>query len=94
LCEGKDAFSVVVVFGFCGYATETDELYSLKADISFLKDKAGERKMKSKVFSGMMLIILLTSMLYAMSNLGRMVKGWSNGGFSSDPNNPDYGTHD
>ena len=50
--------------------------------------------MKSKVFSGMILIILLTSMLYAMSNLGRMVKGGSNGGFSSDLNSPNYGAHD
>jgi hypothetical protein len=49
--------------------------------------------MKWKAVSGIMLSMLLTSMFYAMSNVG-MVKGWSNGGFSSDPNNPAYGTHD
>jgi hypothetical protein len=49
--------------------------------------------MKWKASSVMMLSILVISMLYAMSNLG-MVKGWFNGGFSSDPNNPNYGTHD
>jgi hypothetical protein len=49
--------------------------------------------MKWKAVSGIMLSMLLTSMFYAMSNVG-IVKGWSNGGFSSDPNSPNYGAHD
>lgn len=35
---------------------------------------------------------LLVSSLTAISIV--VVSGWSNGGFSDDPNNPDYGTHD
>jgi hypothetical protein len=57
------------------------------------KRRKEKRKMKWEASSVMMLSILLTSMFYAMSNV-RMVKGWFNGGFSSDPNNPAYGTHD
>jgi len=53
----------------------------------------GERKLLKKVFSGIMLAILLISMFYVMLNM-RPVTGWSNGGYSDDPSNPKYGTHD
>lgn len=35
-------------------------------------------------------IILLISVIYIFPN----AQAWSNGGYSSDPQNPDYGTHD
>jgi hypothetical protein len=37
---------------------------------------------------------LLLVFLIAFSNWGINVSAWSNGGYSSDPYNPDYGTHD
>jgi len=37
--------------------------------------------------------ILLTVLVEVSANFV-VVHGWSNGGFSADPNNPDYGTHD
>jgi len=49
--------------------------------------------MGSKVASGIMLTLLLIGMLYTTLNV-RVVGGWSNGGYSADPSNPDYGTHD
>ena len=49
--------------------------------------------MLKKTVSGIMLTILLIGTSYTMLNL-KPVAGWSNGGFSSDPNNPVYGTHD
>jgi len=49
--------------------------------------------MLKKTVSGIMLIILLMGTLYIMLDL-KPVAGWSNGGYSSDPNNPNYGTHD
>jgi hypothetical protein len=48
---------------------------------------------KKKSVFGMMLTILLMGTSYTMLNL-KLVAGWSNGGYSSDPNNPNYGTHD
>jgi hypothetical protein len=43
--------------------------------------------------TGVPCIILLTTLL--IISLGAAtVKGWSNGGYSADPANPDYGTHD
>src|SRR3989337_2058825 len=40
-----------------------------------------------------MLTLLLIVVLYTSLNV-RLVAGWSNGGYSADPSNPDYGTHD
>lgn len=39
-----------------------------------------------------LLALLLSSVILAQSQ--PPARAWSNGGFSSDPNNPDYGTHD
>jgi hypothetical protein len=50
-------------------------------------------KLEKKKVSGIMLIMLLTSMLHIILNISPAA-GWLNGGFSSDPNNPAYGTHD
>lgn len=36
---------------------------------------------------------MLVSLSFVILNVGQ-VTGWSNGGFSDDPSNPDYGTHD
>jgi len=48
--------------------------------------------MSKSISSGIMLTILLLSM-YTMLNVSPAA-GWSNGGFSTDPQNPNYGTHD
>jgi len=40
-----------------------------------------------------MLILLLIGVSYVTLNVGPATS-WSNGGFSDDPSNPDYGTHD
>ena len=48
---------------------------------------------KKKSVFGIMLTILLMGTSYTMLDL-KLVAGWSNGGYSSDPNNPTYGTHD
>jgi hypothetical protein len=39
----------------------------------------------------LLVVFLSGCMVFQLPPLGR---AWSNGGFSSDPNNPDYGTHD
>jgi hypothetical protein len=52
-----------------------------------------EVKLEKKKVSGIMLIMLLTSMLHIILNISPAA-GWFNGGLSSDPNNPNYGTHD
>jgi len=39
----------------------------------------------------LLLVFLSGYMVFQLPPPGR---AWSNGGFSSDPNNPDYGTHD
>jgi hypothetical protein len=44
-------------------------------------------------FSRIILALLLIGIVQVMFNL-TSVKGWSNGGFSLDPQNPNYGTHD
>ena len=49
--------------------------------------------MRRITFSGIFLTLLLFGMLYTMLNV-RFVTSWSNGGFSVDPENPNYGTHD
>jgi len=49
--------------------------------------------MKRKAASGIVLILLLVGTLYTALNV-RLMTGWSNGGFSVDPANPNYGTHD
>ena len=46
-----------------------------------------------RIVSGIMLTILLMGTLYTLLDL-KPVAGWSNGGYSSDPSNPNYGTHD
>ena len=48
--------------------------------------------MRSKSFA-LLLGLLLLSVLYANIYVS-LVEGWSNGGFSVDPQNPVYGTHD
>jgi len=48
--------------------------------------------MKQKAISGIKLTLLLGT-LCIMLNV-RLAVGWSNGGYSADPSNPDYGTHD
>jgi len=52
-----------------------------------------EVKLEKKKVSGIILIMLLTSMLHIILNISPAA-GWFNGGLSSDPNNPNYGTHD
>lgn len=49
--------------------------------------------MLKKTISGTMLTMLLVGTLYTVLDL-KPVAGWSNGGYSSDPNNPNHGTHD
>ena len=39
-------------------------------------------------------VVTLSSLLFGASVSLVAVSGWSNGGFSADPSNPDYGTHD
>jgi parallel beta-helix repeat protein len=53
----------------------------------------GRGKMPRKLTSGTVLGLLLISLLHVGLNV-RNASSWSNGGFSSDPNNPVYGTHD
>ena len=50
-------------------------------------------ELSKRAISGIMLTLLLTCMLYTILNV-RLVACWSNGGYSDDPSNPDYGTHD
>lgn len=38
--------------------------------------------------------VLSFLVFYGTLGMGNTVVAWSNGGYSSDPNNPDYGTHD
>jgi parallel beta-helix repeat protein len=49
--------------------------------------------MSKKIISGIVLTILLLCMQSAILNM-RPATSWSNGGYSSDPSNPAYGTHD
>jgi hypothetical protein len=50
---------------------------------------------KRALFSGFLLSLLTISILFsAGSFLVADSWGWSNGGYSADPANPDYGTHD
>jgi len=51
------------------------------------------RELFRKRVSGIILILLLIGMLYTTLNV-KFVAGWSNGGYSTDPSNPDFGTHD
>lgn len=51
-----------------------------------------EIKMFRKTFT-LTLILALITLLVSFSPC-RGANAWSNGGFSSDPSNPDYGTHD
>jgi len=49
--------------------------------------------MRWKVTVGLMLSLLLIGIFCITSNVKR-VKAWGNGGNSTDPSNPNYGTHD
>jgi len=64
-------------------------------NIGWLNEKENEN-LKNVVFSRRFRLTLLLSslLLIAMSALVTGSKAWSNGGYSSDPANPDYGTHD
>lgn len=53
----------------------------------------GEAKVSRRTLFGLMLFLLILSMSYTSFHTG-LVTSWSNGGFSSDPLNPVYGTHD
>jgi len=46
-----------------------------------------------RIVSGTMLTLLLIGMSCTILNV-KPVTGWSNGSFSTDPQNPNYGTHD
>lgn len=48
--------------------------------------------MRKQIVSGIMLTLLFVGTLHTALN-ALLVIGWSNGGFSDDPANPDYGTH-
>lgn len=50
-------------------------------------------KLLNRTATGIMLILLLIGISYVTLNV-RPATSWSNGGFSSDPSNPNYGTHD
>ena len=47
------------------------------------------RRLESEIVAILIVVCMLCTMLDIVS-----VKGWGNGGYSSDPNNPEYGTHD
>ncbi len=49
--------------------------------------------MERKAVSGIILIFALVGMSYAALE-AKPGLAWSNGGFSADPSNPNYGTHD
>lgn len=49
--------------------------------------------MKLRITVRLMLTLLLIGIFCTTLNV-RLVRAWSNGGFSDDPSNPDYGTHD
>jgi hypothetical protein len=55
--------------------------------------RLGERKLLKRTISGIMLTLLLIGVSYTTLNI-RPTTSWSNGGFSTDPSNPKYGTHD
>ena len=44
--------------------------------------------------SSVLVAITLTILIIATVLLIAESSGWSNGGYSADPTNPDYGTHD
>jgi len=49
--------------------------------------------LEEKAASGIMITLLLIGIVNAFLNVSS-VKGWSNGGYSTNPSNPNYGTHD
>jgi len=49
--------------------------------------------MRREAVAEIMLVFLLIGILRTTLNV-RLVASWSNGGYSADPSNPDYGTHD
>ena len=48
----------------------------------------------SRQHSIFLVSVTLSTLLFGASVSLAAVSGWSNGGFSADPSNPDYGTHD
>jgi hypothetical protein len=53
-----------------------------------------ERKIfMRKICVGVFLMLICVAIFYAILNV-RLAAAWSNGGYSSDPQNPAYGTHD
>jgi hypothetical protein len=49
--------------------------------------------LKKKTVLGIILTLLLIGIFCITSNV-KLVTAWSNGGYSADPSNPNYGTHD
>jgi len=47
-----------------------------------------------KKHAAFLVTVTLSSLLFGANVSLVAVSGWSNGGFSADPSNPDYGTHD
>ncbi|MCJ7784747.1 MAG: hypothetical protein MUP41_12510, partial [Desulfobacterales bacterium] len=48
--------------------------------------------MSRRIFSSLCLVFFLVSITMSVSVMNGLA--WSNGGYSADPSNPDYGTHD
>lgn len=61
----------------------------LSADPFIIRRKDALKRASSRI----VLALFLIGMMQVMFGL-TPVKGWSNGGYSSDPQNPNYGTHD
>jgi hypothetical protein len=53
----------------------------------------GERNLQKRVVFGALMILLLIGVSDTALNV-RLATSWSNGGYSDDPSNPKYGTHD
>jgi len=60
--------------------------------IVVIKEIAGSDFMNNRMVSSVLLAFFLT--LFNVSVFVKCGLTWSNGGFSADPSNPDYGTHD
>jgi len=65
-----------------------------EACLSYAKQAwRGENILKKEIALITILVLFTLSISSKIFN-PQLVKAWSNGGFSADPNNPDYGTHD
>ena len=49
-----------------------------------------KRNSASAALAGIMLLVLIVATVFLIAK----ASGWSNGGYSANPANPDYGTHD